>query len=72
MNSDRNNNLLALDALVRANIDAQTKAQLFQQSLKTRPVSSKTASLSTQANQTLADLKYALAASLQQTPLFYP
>ena len=71
MNLDRNSNLLALDALIKANIDAQTKAQLFQQSVFQLHSSSKITGLTNQANQTLADLKYTLAASLQQRSLFY-
>jgi hypothetical protein len=71
MNPDRNSNLLALDALMKANIDAQTKAQLFQQSVCELQTSNTITDLSNHANQTLADLKYALSASLQQTSLFY-
>ena len=71
MELNRNNNLLALDALVRANIDAQTKAQLFHKSVTQVHSSSNSETLSRQANQAFADLKNAFVASLQHKSLFY-
>lgn len=71
MNLDKNNNVLALDALMKANIDPQTKAELFRQSVFQLTPTAKTQTLSDLANHTLEDLKERLAASLQQKPLFY-
>lgn len=72
MKSDLNTNILAVSAIIKANVDAQTKAALFRQSVfQTHPLS-KTRTLSKKAGQQFEDLKYALAASLQQRTLLYP
>ncbi len=71
MKPDENSRMLALSALVNAQINAQTKAELFRQSVFQLAPAAKTQTLSNRANQTLEDLKDALAASLQHNPLFY-
>lgn len=71
MKPDENSRMLALSALVNAQINAQTKAELFRQSVFQLAPTAKTQTLSNRANQTLEDLKDALAASLQHNPFFY-
>ncbi len=72
MKPDLNISMLALSAIVKANVDAQTKAALFRQSVFQTSLTTKNLSLSQKANQKLEELKYSLAASLQQRTLLYP
>lgn len=66
-----NSRMLALSALVRAHINAKTKAEMFRQSMFQGAPISKTKTLSHRANQALEDLKESLATSKQHKALFY-